>query len=119
MSKWTYRHSGDTMTPSRDRTMTTAESSSVAGPERPVTQASWSAPVIFGRGRQLAMLHAALEDALAGHGRLVLISGEPGIGKSALAEALVTEAMARGARVSWARAPETAGAPPYWLWTQT
>jgi len=65
------------------------------------------------------MLRTALDDALGGHGRLVLISGEAGIGKSILAESLAAEAKECGAIVSWARAPETAGAPPYWLWIQT
>jgi predicted ATPase len=74
--------------------------------------------VIVGRDRELAMVGEALDDALAGHGRLVLIAGELGIGKTTLAEALAKEARRRGARVSWARAPQTAGAPPYWLWTQ-
>lgn len=85
----------------------------------PLTPASRPAPVLVGRDREMALLRAALDDALGGHGRLTLISGEPGIGKSTLAEALSAEARARGARVSWARAPDTAGAPPYWLWTQT
>ena len=78
-----------------------------------------SAPVILGREREMSVLRAALDSTLTGHGRLVLVSGEPGIGKSTLAEALAAEARARGVSVSWARAPETAGAPPYWLWAQT
>src|SRR5215467_13080651 len=40
-------------------------------------------PSLFvGRERELAELRAGLEDTLAGHGRLFLISGEPGIGKT-------------------------------------
>jgi DNA-binding CsgD family transcriptional regulator len=65
------------------------------------------------------MLRSILDDALTGQGRLALLSGEPGIGKSALAEAVAAEARARAMDVSWARAPELAGAPPYWLWIQT
>ena len=41
----------------------------------------------FVGAKTLAALTAALDDAFAGHGRLFLISGEPGIGKSRLAEA--------------------------------
>ena len=36
-----------------------------------------------GRENEMATLVAALEDALAGQGQLVLLAGEPGIGKSA------------------------------------
>jgi DNA-binding CsgD family transcriptional regulator len=77
-----------------------------------------SAAAILGRDREMTLLREALAATLAGRGRLVLISGEPGIGKSTLAAALSDEAARRGMRVSMARAPETTGAPPYWLWTQ-
>jgi predicted ATPase len=39
-----------------------------------------------GRERELAELHAGLTDATAGHGHLFLPSGEPGIGKTRLAD---------------------------------
>jgi DNA-binding SARP family transcriptional activator len=71
-----------------------------------------------GRERELGALLAALDDALAGRGRLVLIGGEPGIGKSRLAEELATTAAGRGARVVWGRCWEGGGAPPYWPWAQ-
>jgi DNA-binding CsgD family transcriptional regulator len=74
---------------------------------------------VFGRDREMALLRSALSDAAGGQGRLVLISGEPGIGKTTLAVALADEARPQGLRVSTARASETAGAPPYWLWTET
>ena len=45
-----------------------------------------------GRERELALLSQALEEALAGDGRVVLLAGEPGIGKSALADRLAAEA---------------------------
>ena len=37
--------------------------------------------VIYGRERERAQLRELLDDAIAGHGSLVLISGEAGIGK--------------------------------------
>ena len=38
--------------------------------------------VFVGRQREMAELRAALDDAMAGHGRLVMLAGEPGIGKT-------------------------------------
>ena len=71
-----------------------------------------------GRDRELAELVAALDAALAGSGRLVLLAGEPGIGKSRLADALMDEARSRGANVAAGRSWEAGGAPAYWPWIQ-
>src|SRR3954453_2737612 len=71
-----------------------------------------------GRDRELADLVASVEDALGGQGRLLLIAGEPGIGKTRLGEQLADPAAARGARVEWGRCWEGGGAPPYWPWAQ-
>jgi DNA-binding SARP family transcriptional activator/tetratricopeptide (TPR) repeat protein len=72
-----------------------------------------------GRERELAELTAALGDAFAGRGRLVLLQGEPGIGKSRLADELMSRAKARGANVLVGRCWEAGGAPAYWPWTQS
>jgi predicted ATPase len=71
-----------------------------------------------GRDRELADLVAGLDDAIAGRLRLLLIAGEPGIGKTWLAEHLAEHAAKRGARVLWVRCWEAGGAPPFWPWTQ-
>jgi tetratricopeptide (TPR) repeat protein len=75
--------------------------------------------VFVGRGHETAALHTALEDALAGQGRLVLLAGEPGIGKSRLADELSAEAQRRGVDVLWGRCWEAGGAPAYWPWVQS
>lgn len=73
---------------------------------------------LVGRDAELDLLRAALADARAGHGRLVLVAGEPGVGKSRLLTEFGTEARSGGARVLWGRAAEEAGAPSYWPWVQ-
>jgi hypothetical protein len=71
-----------------------------------------------GRDREVADLVAGLEDAIGGRMRLLLVAGEPGIGKTWLAEHLAGHATARGARVLWVRCWEGGGAPPFWPWAQ-
>ena len=72
----------------------------------------------MGRERELEELLDALADAASGRGRLVLLGGEPGIGKSRLADELASIARDRGHLVLWGRVWEDAGAPPYWPWVQ-
>jgi tetratricopeptide (TPR) repeat protein len=71
-----------------------------------------------GRERELLELRAGLDDVGAGHGRLFLLSGEPGIGKTRLAEEISNDASARGMRVMWGRCWEGGGAPAYWPFIQ-
>jgi DNA-binding SARP family transcriptional activator len=73
---------------------------------------------LVGRERELAELVAGLDDAIAGRGRLILLAGEPGIGKSRLADELVDRARERGAVTLFGRAWEAGGAPAYWPWVQ-
>ena len=75
--------------------------------------------VFVGREAEMAELLSALADALDGRGRLALVSGEPGIGKSRLTEELVAHARARGARVLVGRCWEAGGAPAFWPWVQS
>ena len=48
----------------------------------------------------------------------MVVGGEPGIGKSRLAEEVASRAGAGGAEVLWGRCWEAGGAPPYWPWAQ-
>jgi hypothetical protein len=73
---------------------------------------------LHGRAAALARARLRLQQACAGEGGLLLITGEPGIGKSSLAEHLSVEAAQAGAAVAWGRCWEAGGAPPYWPWIQ-
>ena len=74
--------------------------------------------VFVGRQREIDQLHATLEDAFSGRGRLMMLIGEPGIGKTRTAEQLATYARLRDAQVLWGRCYEGEGAPAYWPWVQ-
>ena len=74
--------------------------------------------VFVGRQRERAVLHTALTAASGGQQRLVLLAGEPGIGKTRLAEELARLATMAGAVVRWGRCWEGAGAPAFWPWIQ-
>ena len=69
-----------------------------------------------GRDRELARAVGLLDEARAGRGRLLLCTGEAGIGKTRLAEETAAMAAARGAAVAWARSSDRDIAPPYGLW---
>src|SRR5579863_2979041 len=71
-----------------------------------------------GRAGELAVFQGAFDRMLGGRRELVLISGEPGIGKTRCAEAFSDVAEDQGALVLWGRCREEAGAPPYWPWVQ-
>jgi DNA-binding CsgD family transcriptional regulator len=73
---------------------------------------------LVGRERELAALVDHLESALAAHPRVVLCRGEPGIGKTRMAEELTVLAATRGVPTAWGLAAESSGAPPYWPWRQ-
>src|SRR5262249_17004620 len=77
-----------------------------------------SAGSFVGRRTELDTLRTALDDAIRGQGRFLLIAGEPGIGKSRLAEEGLRIAHQRGVRVLVGRCWEAGGAPAYWPWVQ-
>jgi tetratricopeptide (TPR) repeat protein len=71
-----------------------------------------------GRESELALLRSALGRASAAGGGLVLLVGEPGIGKTRLAEMLLAEAQHAGMDVREAYNREDPGVPAFWLWAQ-
>ncbi|MDG4832565.1 BTAD domain-containing putative transcriptional regulator [Solwaraspora sp. WMMD1047] len=72
-----------------------------------------------GRDDELARLESAAQAAVR-HGRpvLALIAGDPGVGKTALAEALTRRLGTRGWSTAWGRSPEHEGAPAALPWLQ-
>jgi DNA-binding CsgD family transcriptional regulator len=75
-------------------------------------------PPLVGRNRELALLHNCLTAARNGRGSLVLIGGEAGIGKTALADALCREAAITGAHVFLGHCYDRTETPPYGPWSQ-
>src|SRR5438552_17817424 len=71
-----------------------------------------------GRERELGQIGAALDEVAGGRGRLLLLAGEPGIGKTSLADSATAEAAGRGFAVLWGRCWEAGGAPAYWPWLE-
>jgi len=83
------------------------------------TSPSSSAPSTFvGRDRELAILRERLDAALVGRGSLVLIGGEAGIGKTALAETVCRDAETRGTLVLVGRCYDLTETPPYGPWVE-
>jgi MoxR-like ATPase len=58
---------------------------------------------LVGREREIAEASVALEGAAGGRGRLLMLVGEPGIGKTSLADTIAATAASRGFRVLWGR----------------
>ncbi|HZR84384.1 MAG TPA: AAA family ATPase [Candidatus Binatia bacterium] len=73
---------------------------------------------LVGRVVEMRALLTALEDAAAQRGRVVVLAGEAGIGKTHLAEDLARRARERGFRALSGYGLATEGTPPFWPWTQ-
>src|SRR5690349_11521450 len=72
----------------------------------------------LGRSSEMSELEAGIADLDTGRGSLFLLTGEPGIGKTRLADEAGRAAAARGVTVHWGRAWEAGGAPSYWPFIQ-
>ncbi|GGJ96670.1 hypothetical protein GCM10010123_28330 [Pilimelia anulata] len=75
-------------------------------------------PALLGRSHPTAVLRARLAAAVAGRGGLVLVTGEPGIGKTSLLTHVADEARAGGALVLTGWCSNVDRAPGYWPWVQ-
>ena len=83
-------------------------------PRNPLADAS----LFIGRRRELDSLRRSLDAAFAGHGRLMLLVGEAGIGKTWIARELARYAAERGATVLWGRCFEDDWQPAYGPWAE-
>lgn len=73
---------------------------------------------LVGRDNELAQVLPAAESLFGGNGAVILFAGDPGIGKTRMAEEIAAHARSRGAAIHWGRCHEGAGAPAYWPWVQ-
>ena len=89
----------------------------LAAPRAPVPEPppAWEAPLV-GRQRDVAALLRALDDAEAGRGRLVVLIGEAGAGKSRLVGELAAAAVRRQGRVLVGRCYDTERILPFAPW---
>ncbi len=78
-----------------------------------VSATAFGAARFVGRSRELAELRGWLTDARAGRGRMIVLRGEPGIGKTRLTEELAAEAAAE-IPTAWGRCSADSGAPALW-----
>ena len=74
--------------------------------------------VFVGREQELDQLRSAFDAAVMGRGRIVLISGEAGSGKTYTVQHFLSRIRHLGAEVHVGRCHETSGAPPFWPWVQ-
>lgn len=79
-------------------------------------QASSTRLAFVGRSSVLRRLTSRLDGAGRARPQIALVGGEPGIGKTRLAEEMADQALERGALVAWGRSHEE-GMPPLWPWT--
>src|SRR5215472_4423115 len=68
---------------------------------------------LVGRDRELTTLAHLLEEARRGHSGVILVAGEPGIGKTRLLLEFAQRARADNGHVLLGRAYESEGMPPY------
>ena len=100
----------------RDDGRSGASGAPSAGGERPARDERPDEPFV-GRADELAALRAAAASARDAGG-VVLITGEAGLGKSALLARTRDQLTADGWLTVTGSCPETEGAPPAWAWVQ-
>lgn len=72
-------------------------------------------PLVVGRERELRELRACLDRAMGGERQIVFVTGEPGIGKTAVVEAFLGQAWSNELRIAQGRCIEHYGAGEAYL----
>lgn len=88
----------------------------VAGPsagDRSPASKPPAAPAFFGRSEEFAVLAERYKSAASGTGGLIVVVGEPGIGKTSLLRRFIDSARAKGALVISGRCLDGGWVPPY------
>lgn len=88
---------------------------SQVGTDGPPPSPETDGEIFVGREVALRRLNEALAEAQAGRGRVVTVSGEPGIGKTSLLRRFAKLAKVP---ILWGSCPEHVAAPSLWLWEQ-
>ncbi|GAA2623168.1 hypothetical protein GCM10010425_17830 [Streptomyces spororaveus] len=91
---------------------------SAAQPALPAVPAATGAGPFVGREEELARLTAAAHRARVAGPAVALVTGEAGLGKSALLHALGDLLRAEGWLVAFGRTTDAEGAPPAWAWVE-
>ena len=73
---------------------------------------------IVGRGAVLERVRPLLDGLAGGSGGVVLVSGEPGIGKTRFTSELTDQLASAGAEVAWGRCQEITTSQAYWPWLE-
>jgi DNA-binding SARP family transcriptional activator/tetratricopeptide (TPR) repeat protein len=94
--------------PTASTDATPANVAAAVAPERP----------FVGRAKEREQVLEVFTGAAADRGKIVVIEGEAGIGKTRLAEAKAEHAAAMGMAVAWTVCLDEIGAPPLWPWLQ-
>lgn len=75
-------------------------------------------PVLVGRANELGTLTDSVMRARTGSGGLIVVTGESGIGKTSVVDALSDRAREAGMTVAWAAHPAGIRVPQLWMWIQ-
>jgi DNA-binding SARP family transcriptional activator len=112
-------HERPPVAPSLETMPTLNHAAAQSKTEEPATDASQLDPdrilraALVGREEEIARLQRAYQQACAGQRRVCFISGEPGIGKSRLAQEFTTWGETQQATVLWGYCYEMSGSLPY------